>query len=539
MSVKKTTESFIKEASELHEGRYSYEKTVYRGAKDKVVITCPIHGDFEQFPTNHLRPCGCPSCTGATIKSKRWGEHNSVAKSKFIEAANLKHNFKYKYEKVKWSGTKIKVTIECPLHGTFDQTPDHHLSGSGCPACARINTVEQRKSNTAEFIEKARKIHGDKYDYSNVVYLENEGKVEIICPEHGPFWQRASGHLQGKGCLLCSNNSPLTTEEFVARARATHGEKYNYSKTKYEGALKKVTVICPDHGEFQQLADAHASGAGCPNCATRISKAERNIFEMVKALAPDAVQSDRTILDGREIDILIPSLKIGIEFNGLIWHSTKFGKKRSYHQDKTDAAAKKDVRLIHIWEDEWRDKREWCEAFITRLCKGQSRKIYARKCEIKPVETKEARPFLDANHLQGFRPGTHLGMFYEDELVALSTHGVNPKGEVELIRWCVKLGTSVVGGFSKIMKLLPDNIISFCDTAKHDGAGYLASGWKLHSETVLMYHYTNGVERINRQRFQKHKLVKMKGATGETERELAASLGFYQIGGLRQMKFVK
>lgn len=319
----------------------------------------------------------------------------------------------------------------------------------------------------------------------------------------------------------------------------THGDKYNYSLSNYTGALKKLTIICPQHGAFEQLADAHVSGAGCPNCATRISKGEQAVFDYVKQFAADAVQSDRTVLNGLEIDILIPSLKIGIEFNGLIWHSAKFGKGRTYHQDKTDRAAEAGVRLIHIWEDEWENKRAWCEAFIARLCGADSRKIYARKCTIRQVTTEIAKPFLNANHLQGFRPGTHLGMFYGEELVALATHGVNPKGENELLRWCVALGVSVVGGFSKIMKHLPDNIISFCDTAKHDAAGYLASGWKIHSETVLMYYYTNGIERINRQRFQKHKLMKMKNAQGDTERELAASLGYYQLGALKQLKLVR
>lgn len=535
----KTLEQFVDEANKKHGGKYDYSKAIYLGAKSKLEIICPEHGSFFQTPTAHLRPCGCPACGMNKIKTDRWGEHNKDAPHKFVRKAKLKHGDKYDYSKVAWSGTKTKVEIICPQHGSFMQTPEKHICGNGCPVCGKTKSVDLRKSNTAEFIEKARTIHGDKYDYSPSVYVENEAPVEIICPEHGSFWQRASNHLQGKGCLKCSNNEPMNREEFVQRANIEHGNKYDYSTVQYKGAKSKINVICKEHGPFKQQASAHLSGQGCPKCAVKISKGENELYEYVKLFAPDAVQGDRSQLDGKEIDIFIPSLKVGIEFNGLIWHSTKFGKTRTYHQDKTDLAASKGIRLIHIWEDEWRNKRAWCEAFISRLCGGSSRKVFARKCTIVKVESDIAKPFEDQNHLQGFRGGQHVAMYHGDELVAIATHGMNQKGEYELLRWCVKLGVSVVGGFSKIMKHLPQGIISFCDTAKHNAAGYLASGWKIHSETVLMYYYTNGVERVSRQRFQKHKLMRMPGASGGTEKELAASLGYFQLGALKQLKLVR
>lgn len=535
----KTIEQFIEDARKKHGDKYNYSQAKYAGAKEKLEIICPEHGSFFQTPTAHLRPVGCPGCGIDTIKSKRWGEHNAGARTKFIRKAALKHDNKYDYNKVEWLGSKKKVEIICPEHGPFMQSPEKHLFGNGCPTCGKNKSANLKRSNTSEFIEKARITHGDKYDYSPTVYLENEGSVEIICPTHGSFWQRASNHLQGKGCLRCSNNEPMTQDEFIERAQTIHSTKYDYSKTKYTGAKDKLTVICRYHGEFSQLADAHLSGQGCPYCSVKISKGESEVFAYVKKFCPDAVQSDRVVLDGKEIDIFIPSRNIGIEFNGLIWHSTKYGKSRTYHQDKSDLAASKGVRLIHIWEDEWRDRRAWCEAFIARLFADTSRKVFARKCDIRKIESDLAKPFLNDNHLQGFRGGQHIGMFHGDELVAVATHGMNQKGEHELLRWCVKLGVSVVGGFSRMMKQLPENIISFCDTAKHDASGYLASGWKIHSETVLMYYYTNGIERVSRQRFQKHKLMKIQGAKGDTEKELAASLGFFQLGALKQLKLVR
>ena len=474
MTQKKTTTSFIEEAKKLHGDKYDYSKSKYTGARDKIEIICPEHGSFHQLATNHLRPCGCPACAGDSIRKGRGFDKNTFD----TERANLKHGSKYNYSKVKFSGTKSKVEIVCPEHGSFLQTPDHHYQGSGCPVCGKLKADMARNKSTEDFIAKAKLCHGDKYDYSKANYSKIYEKVEIICPDHGSFWQTPANHAFGKGC---------------------------------------------------------------PQCATSYgpSKAELEVFEFVKTMRPDAEQSVIGLLDGRqEIDILIPSLKIAIEFNGLIWHSEKVGKDRNYHQRKTDAAREAGYRMIHIWADEWEDKRQWCEAFLRRVCGAKTRKVFARKCEIKKLTTDDVKDFLDINHLQGFRGGEHLGVFHQKELVAVATWAVNSTGENELIRWCVKLDVSLVGGFSKVMKLLPKNIVSFCDTAKHDGKGYIAAGWKLLSETAPMYYYTDGKRRYARQRFQKQKLV-AKGGIGGTEKEMAASLGFYQIGGLRQMKFVK
>lgn len=472
---KKTTAQFIVEARIVHGDKYDYSRSVYLGSRDKIEIICPEHGSFWQVPDSHVSgKCGCPKCTGESVRVGRGFDKNTFD----VERAHAKHGDAYDYSKVIWVNSKTKVEIICPEHGSFWQTPGHHYQGCGCPECGKLKSADGRRFDTETFIEKARAVHGDDYDYSHVTYgNDNTCKVEIICPEHGSFWQAADNHLFGQGCPKC------------------------------------------------------AVGYGP-------SKGEQEVFEYVRNICPDAEQSVVGLLDGRhELDIVIPSLKVAIEFNGLIWHSEKYGKGRTYHQDKTDAAVAAGYRLIHIWADEWRDKRAWCEAFLDRLCGAPNRKIYARKCKVTPLHRDVSRPFLDANHLQGARDGSHIGLFFGDELVAVATHGRNSIGEHELLRWCVKLGVSVVGGFSKIMAHIPAGTISFCDTAKHNGDGYLLAGWELVSKTAPMYHYTDGKVRFNRQRFQKSKLGKRDGVVGTSEREMANSLGYYQIGGLRQLKF--
>ena len=121
--------------------------------------------------------------------------------------------------------------------------------------------------NTQEFIEKAKKIHGDKYDYSKVEYVNSHTKVCIICPEHGEFWQAPRHHLNGSGCPYCAGKIRLTTEEFIRRAKDIHGDRYDYSKVEYVNARTKVCIICPEHGEFRQTASEHLRGQGCPKCA--------------------------------------------------------------------------------------------------------------------------------------------------------------------------------------------------------------------------------------------------------------------------------
>lgn len=123
-----------------------------------------------------------------------------------------------------------------------------------------------RRMTREEFIVKARAVHGDKYDYSKVEYVNNNTNVVIICPEHGEFQQTPHNHLKGKGCWACAGVKPLTQEQFIEKAKAVHGEKYDYSETIYERNNRKVKIVCPLHGEFWQVPMTHLKGVGCPAC---------------------------------------------------------------------------------------------------------------------------------------------------------------------------------------------------------------------------------------------------------------------------------
>jgi predicted nucleic acid-binding Zn-ribbon protein len=249
---KKTTEQFIKEAIKKHGYKYDYSKVNYIGVRTKVCIICLEHGEFWQEPSNHLKGQGCPVCSG----------NKKLTTEQFIKEAQKVHGDKYDYSKVNYVNNHTNVCIICPEHGEFYQTPSHHLHGQGCPDC----DDNKKKLTTEQFIKKAIEVHGDKYDYSKVEYVNSETKVCIICPEHGEFWQVPHSHLNGNGCPDCGGNKRKTTEQFIKKAIEVHGDKYDYSKVEYINANTKVCIICPEHGEFWQTPRNHLNGKGCLDC---------------------------------------------------------------------------------------------------------------------------------------------------------------------------------------------------------------------------------------------------------------------------------
>lgn len=201
MAKKLTTEEFIQRANEIHNNFYDYSKTKYVNAQTKVIITCLEHGDFEQRAAHHLSGHGCKKCANILT-----GQSKVSNLEVFIQKANNVHNFKYDYSKAIYKNARTKVEIICPEHGSFWQTPDQHLRGHGCPKCAFEKNSNLKRSSTKKFIEKAREIHGNKYSYDKVTYINNHTKVIITCPIHGDFEQRPSDHLANRGCAKCKNS---------------------------------------------------------------------------------------------------------------------------------------------------------------------------------------------------------------------------------------------------------------------------------------------------------------------------------------------
>ena len=273
-----TTEIFIEKARKIHGDKYDYSKINYINNHTKVCIVCPEHGEFWQTPGSHTNTGnGCPLCGNKNGSEKRLKSINI-----FIKQAKEIHGDKYDYSKVEYSGNHEKVIIICPEHGEFLQSPDKHLQGHRCPKCAG-----GIKLTTEDFLKKAKEVHGDKYDYSKVEYINSHTNVCIICPKHGEFWQTPRSHLAGSGCSKCSGNAKSNTEEFIKKAQLIHGNKYDYSETVYISADKKVKIICPLHGEFYVAVNHHLSGRGCPKCAGNIKLTTEDFLKKAKEVHGD------------------------------------------------------------------------------------------------------------------------------------------------------------------------------------------------------------------------------------------------------------
>jgi hypothetical protein len=250
------TEKFIEKSRELYGGRFDYSLVEYVNAGTPVRIICLEHEvEFKVTPRNHRYSSpGCRECLDVVVPTTE----------EFIERLRSVHGDKYDYSLVEYISTKEPVRLVCPEHGPFEKTPInlvHH--GNGCSKCSHLYSP-----TTEEWIERAISIHGDRYDYSLVSYHNSTTPVEIICRTHGPFPQRPASHIHQKaGCSKCSGKWKLDTAEFVRRAKEVHGDFYDYSKTEYSSRHSELIVTCPEHGDFPVLAASHVSGNRCRKCA--------------------------------------------------------------------------------------------------------------------------------------------------------------------------------------------------------------------------------------------------------------------------------
>lgn len=275
---------------------------------------------------------------------------NKKPLEKFIYDARKVHGYKYDYSQVTYVNNHTKVCIKCPKHGEFYQIPKNHIKGQGCPNCKRENLRITKSKSKEDFIIEANKIHNEKYDYSKTEYVNNHTKVCIICPNHGEFYQLPRVHLNGCGCPKCSRNQKFTKESFSEIGNLIHGNKYNYSKVNYINANTTVCIICPVHGEFWQTPHNHTHSKnpqGCPLC--RQSKMERELKNHFKLKNIIFEEQRRFNWLGRQsFDFYLPEYRTAVECQG-IQHFKEieyFGGKNGF-----DERIKRDSTKIRLCKD--------------------------------------------------------------------------------------------------------------------------------------------------------------------------------------------
>jgi very-short-patch-repair endonuclease len=299
-------DEFTTKAIKIHADTYDYSNIEYTGFDNKLNIICKLHGEFAQVASKHLEGHGCLVCGIEKRKKKQSTDaeaqieyKNNIKNCKkyeaFVEKAIKIHGEKYNYSKFEYINAKHKSIIICSTHGEFLQHSNNHLIGYGCINCGVDLNKMKRSSNSDEFIKKAIKIHGDKYDYSKIEYISNHKKVNISCKMHGEFMQESRSHLSGSGCYLCGrelskNKLSYSNEQFINKSIEIHGDKYDYSKIEYINTHSNINIICKTHGIFIQAPQKHICGHGCPLC---VNKTEGKLYEKLKQIYPDAINGFR------------------------------------------------------------------------------------------------------------------------------------------------------------------------------------------------------------------------------------------------------
>ena len=309
MARKLTKEDFVNRANEIHSHKYDYSKFEYINAITKSIIICPIQGEFMQSSNVHLRGVGCPKCVVHKSTKK-------LSKEDILFKAEQIHGDKYEYDLGNFINSSSKIRIYCKKHNNwFEQTIRNHLRGQGCPICASDNKRSLMSITKEEFIERANKRHKNKFNYSKVEFKNNKDIITIICPIHGEFNQRVDEHLKGRGCAKC-NGLYRTTEEFIELAKAVHNERYDYSMVEYINSEHKITIKCNQCGNiFEQKPFSHLQGHGCPYC--RQSRLELEVEDILISNNIEYERQKKFDWLGKlTLDFYLPKYNIAIECQG-------------------------------------------------------------------------------------------------------------------------------------------------------------------------------------------------------------------------------
>lgn len=337
-----TTEDFIAKSKARFGDKFVYDKTEYIRKDVALTITCPMHGDIVLTPDEHRwTKHGCRHCDHDIPRM--------IQKEKVLSKAKEVHGNQYDYSRVNYENMNDKVEIVCYRHGSFWQSLyDHTARLTICPQCSR----DADKLTLEEFIKRSRVIHGDSYDYGKVKYKDAQTAVIITCKKHGDFSQRAYSHLSGNKCKKCHvEETRLTTEEFIKNAKAIHGDKYDYSKIIYTGNKKPVEIICPDHGVFWQKPNSHVTGKnGCRLCFE--SKGEKSVVDFLEKYGIGYIREYPIKPHRYRYDFYLSDFNVFIEFHGIQHYMPVefFGGERAFLKTRERDEIKEDLVIQHNGE---------------------------------------------------------------------------------------------------------------------------------------------------------------------------------------------
>lgn len=487
---------------------------------------------------------------------EKWEEQRAVAKANFYARIKQEYAESIDVSETEYKGSQVPSKFRCIKHNEYYwQKPNNLFMGKvGCPHCktAKKSAASPVRLTQEQYLAACIATHGDRYDYSNTVYVSAHKRVEIGCAVHGKFNQVARLHPMGCGCPKCGAESTSAKqasnkEEFSALASEVHGSVYDYSEGEYRGNLVPYKILCSKHGAFFQTPKDHKRGNGCPKCGCAgPSKPEKEIFDFIAALGYKPESGDRVAISPQELDIYLPEKSLAVEYHGLYFHSDKFVD-NNYHLDKLKRCQDNGIDLIQVFEDEWDNltKREIIKSIIAARLGVCERRIYARNTRIEELKAKEAREFLDDNHLQGFAASekyyglkTKTGELVSVMLLTPPRKGITVSKEqydLELVRFSSLKNAVVIGGFSKLLsKAKGKKIVTYCDRRVFNAKGYEAVGFKKkHCNPPEYYYGKSRSGRLSRLGFQKKHLqnkLEVYDPT-KTEHENMVDNGYYRVYG--------
>ena len=538
------TESYVALVSKLHENKYDYSKTVFTKMKNIITVICKEHGEFYPIALNH-KSTGCPHCYEG-----RRGTSLAMTEKHFLSRLDERYILKGLF-----INASTSVNLTCKTHGDFSGIPTRVLMRKdACRGCFAENVSVRASLAAQPRIKKALAALPSKLSCLTVEPTWGEPS-RFNCKTHGPFMSRLKELVTYKfGCPVCASESLKGIyktsfqdyEKFLNLAYPNPVFAFKLLEEDYSKNIgtRLVSMSCSEHGAFsanRSTLNNIAKPSPCPMCKEfGGSGGETELLLFLRTLGV-CLAGDRKLLEGKELDILMPEAGVAVEYNGLYWHSSA-KVAPDYHVTKLNNCLAKGIELVQVFEDEWLNKREICESILKRKLGVPCKTYYARKLSIETVNFSAVKDFFNINHIQGFVPAQKYLVLRDKEtggVVAASSFSrsrLKNDGRWELVRYCSLLDTVVVGGLSRLAKnfLLEageESLISYCCRRWFNGAGYQAAGIKLLAELPPTYFYTNKQLRYSRYVCVKHKLKKLlpKFDEGLTEAENMEANNFLRI----------
>lgn len=538
-----------------------HSNDVFDIAKSQDIIHCE-HAEFVSFSVGYKTCRKNCKCYKKRLSEKVKKSRNSrTQEQKDLEKQKRSQTVKERYgtENIfQHSDTqkKIKKTLK-KKYGVENPQQNQHIKAKA------KNTIKQKYGveNVMQSPDICEKNHKNR-DYKKYTEkIKNTKKQKYGCENFNNVEKSKQTNMEKYGVCNPSQNTQIKkkiSQGLKSSYISRHQEKYNIDFVSHDYKPAQYNqVICRVCDTSYSARIFCGNISKCPVCyPEKHSKFETQVIEYIKSVVGEnfVIEThDRKILNGKEIDILLPEISLGFECNGLYWHVEETGKNKDYHYMKTKNAHENGITLVHLFSDDWEQKNKIVKSRIKNLLGKTSNKIYAKNCAVKLIETEQAKKFMDQNHLDGYSAcSVKIGLYYQEKLVSVMTFASkrfskkSSSDQYEMIRYSSLDEHLVVGGASKLFKYFvknfdPSEVVTFSDntwgfTDFYEKIGFLRESFGKPSYFYIDRYNFDG--RINRMNMQKHRLVAQGAPRTLTETQIATSIGLSKVWDCGHTKWI-